>query len=67
MTERNDDCNVLAESFPIAEEHEQNDEKRSHSGKLNDLIWPCFIILKMTIITKTTNKTTMNWNRKPEK
>ena len=38
MTERNDDCNVLAESFPIAEEHEQNDETRSHSGKLNDLV-----------------------------
>ena len=33
MTKRNDDCNVGAENFPSGEEHEQNDELRSHSGK----------------------------------
>ena len=38
MTERNDDCNVAAENFTSVEEHEQNDEKRSHSGKLSNLI-----------------------------
>ena len=38
MTERYDVCNVLAESFPSAKEHGQNDETRSHSGKLSKLI-----------------------------
>ena len=38
MTERNNDCNVGAENFPSAEEHEQNDETRNHSGKLSNLI-----------------------------
>ena len=38
MTERNDDCNVEAENFPSAEEHEQNDETRTYSGKLSNLI-----------------------------
>ena len=38
MAERNDDCNVEAEKFPSAKEHELNDETRSHSGKLSNLI-----------------------------
>ena len=32
MIERNDDCNVGGENFSSGEEHEQNDETRSHSG-----------------------------------
>ena len=38
MTEGNVDCNAAAEKFPRAEEHEQNDEIRSHSGKLSNVI-----------------------------
>ena len=37
-TERNDDSNSEVENFPSAKEHEQNDETRSHSGKLSNLI-----------------------------
>ena len=38
MTERHDDSNVGAENFPSAKEHERNDETRSYSGKLSNLI-----------------------------
>ena len=38
MRECSDDCNVGAENFPSGKEHEQNDETRSHSGKLSKLI-----------------------------
>ena len=37
-TERNDECKVGAENFPSAEERKQNDETRSHSGKLCSVI-----------------------------
>ena len=55
-TERNDECKVGAESFPSAEEHTQNDETRSHSGKLCSVIWSSFIILKMSMVKKTINE-----------
>ena len=37
-TEHNDDCNVGAANLPSAKEHKQNDETRSHSGKVCKLI-----------------------------
>ena len=67
MAESNNYCNAGAEHFPSAEEDEQNDEKRSHSGKLSNFIWSWFIILRMTLITKTTSKVIMNSSPKPEK
>ena len=39
MAESNNYCNAGAEHFPSAEEDEQNDEKRSHSGKLSNFIF----------------------------
>ena len=55
-TERNDECKVGAEKIPSAEEHKQNDETRSHSGKLCSVIWSSFIILKMSMVMKTFNE-----------
>ena len=38
MTEHNDDCNAGAANLPSVKEHKQNDEIRSHSGKVCKLI-----------------------------
>ena len=64
MTEYNDHCNVGTENFPSNQEHEQNDEKKV---SYVTLLLTCFIILKLTMITNTTNELIVNRSRKREK